>query len=67
MLRRKDQSLADVVRVLQEYRRNTGNGDDDDDEDEDEDELLDAAEQEAANKRVILDGLVAFLEGSAVG
>ena len=61
MLRRKGQSLADVVLVLKEFRQNVGVGYSEDPADGDEEEEEDA---EAASRKVILTALIDFLQGS---
>ncbi|KAI9632157.1 Catenin-beta-like protein [Dioszegia hungarica] len=59
LLSRKSQSLSDILASLQEFRRNIGVGGDGEEEMEEEGE----DDPEARNKRVILAGLMGFLEG----
>jgi len=60
MLGRKDMSLQDIVNVLKEFHKNIG---------DDPDELVshksgsgESPAQEAETQRMILDGLIAFLD-----
>lgn len=61
MLARKDMSLKDIVNVLKEFRKNIG------DDVEEQASQKDGgpgelATQEAETQRVILEGLIAFLD-----